>query len=228
MRADAGALGDGLARMASLGAHRVAGVTPRDARDARDAARAAGSAARVGDASRFRELFDAHAEALRRYAQRIVHSRETAEDVVQEVFLRLWRMRDRMELGASVRAYLYITTRSRALNHLKREQRERRRRDLALPRGIAADEPALPPEGQSNVEADEIVCAIERVLARMPPRQREVARLRLRGQLTAAEIAARLGISPRTVGIHLGRATKMMRAQLPLLIPGEPLRPPGG
>lgn len=178
------------------------------------------------DPSRFQELFDAHAEPLRRYAQRIVRSREAAEDVVQEVFLRLWRLRDCVELGASVRAYLYVTTRSRALNHVKREQRERRRRELALPRGILADEPALPPDGPAKVESDEIVRAIEEVLAMMPPRQREVATLRLRSQLTAAEIAARLGISPRTVGIHLGRATKVMRAQLPSLVARDPCRRP--
>jgi RNA polymerase sigma-70 factor, ECF subfamily len=181
-----------------------------------------------GDSPTFRQLFEAHAEALRRYAQRIVRSRDVAEDVVQDVFLRLWRVWDRVELGAGTRAYLYITTRSRALNHLKREQRERRRREMAFPRGIVADEPALPAEGEANVEADEIVRAIERVLAMMPPRQREVARLRLRGQLTAAEIAARLGISPRTVEIHLGRATKAMRAHLPLLLSDDRSRLTGG
>jgi RNA polymerase sigma-70 factor (ECF subfamily) len=176
----------------------------------------------AGDSLTFRQLFEAHSEALRRYAQRIVRSRETAEDLVQDVFLRLWRLWDRVEIGPNTRAYLYITTRSRALNHVRREQRAERLAQMNLPRGIAGDEPALPAAGESRVEADEIVRAIEQVLAMMPPRQRQVAALRLRHQLSTADIARRLGISPRTVEVHIARATKMLRERLPALLSSEP------
>jgi RNA polymerase sigma-70 factor (ECF subfamily) len=178
-----------------------------------------------GEPQTFRRLFDAHAEALRRYARRIVHSRDAAEDVVQDVFVRLWRAWDRVEVGPNTRAYLYATTRSQALNHIKHEQREEARR-MNYPRGITGDEPALPPEGEMQVDADEIVRAIERVLNAMPPRQREVAALRLRHQLTTREIAERLSISPRTVEVHIARATKALREQLPELLPGVPGVPP--
>lgn len=90
------------------------------------------------------------------------------------------------------------------------------------PRGIAGDEPALPPEEEASVEADEVTRAIERVLAAMPPPQREVAALRLRHQLTTAEIARRLGIAPRTVEAHIARATKALREGLPPLLSGRP------
>jgi RNA polymerase sigma-70 factor (ECF subfamily) len=167
----------------------------------------------------FRRLFDAHAAALRRYARRIVHSRETAEDLVQEVFFRLWRGRDKVEMGAGIRAYLYVATRSRALDHLKRERITARTQTLACPGGMTDDEPALGPDADRNLDTDDISRAIEQVLASMPPRQREVAALRLRDQLSSAAIAARLGISPRTVEVHIARATKALRAQLPALLP---------
>jgi RNA polymerase sigma-70 factor (ECF subfamily) len=179
-----------------------------------------------GESLRFRQLFEAHGEALRRYAQRIVRSRETAEDLVQEVFLRLWRAWDRVDVGPNIRAYLYATTRSQALNHLRHEQSEERARRMNFPRGIAGDDAALPPAGEANVETDEIVRAIERVLATMPPRQREVAALRLRHQLPTAAIAERLGISPRTVEVHIARATKALREQLPALLSNRPPAPP--
>ena len=176
------------------------------------------------DPRSFHEFFQAHAEALRRYAERIVRSRAAAEDVVQEAFFRVWRMWDRVEAGPNVRAYLYMTVRSRALSHLERERREERRH-LHLVRGIRAEEPALPPEGESKVERDEIARAIELVLGRMPMRQREVAALRLRHQLTTAEIAARLGISPRTVEVHIARATRALRDELPALLGPRPAGP---
>lgn len=166
----------------------------------------------------FRQLFDAHAEALRRYAQRIVRSRDAAEDLVQEVFFRLWRGWETVEVGPGIRAYLYVATRSRALNYLRHEDSEARARVLAFPRGVTAEGPALPPEGERKLEADDITRAIEQVLASMPPRQREVAALRLRHQFSTADIAAKLGISPRTVEVHIARATKALREQLPALL----------
>lgn len=169
----------------------------------------------------FRQIFDAHAEALRRYAHRFVRSREAAEDLVQDVFFRLWRGWEQVENGPNLRAYLYVATRSRALNHLARERAEDRAYTLAFPRGIVAEEPALPPEADRNLDVDEISRAIERVLDTMPPRQREVAALRLRHQLSTAEIAKRLGISPRTVEVHIARATKALREQLPALLAGH-------
>lgn len=166
----------------------------------------------------FRQLFDAHAEALRRYARRIVRSREAAEDLVQEVFFRLWRGWETVELGPGIRSYLYVATRSHALNYLRHENTETRARAHLFPRGMTGDEPALPPAGERQLEADDITRAIEQVMAAMPPRQREVAALRLRHQLSTAAIAERLGISPRTVEVHIARATKALREQLPALL----------
>jgi RNA polymerase sigma-70 factor (family 1) len=166
----------------------------------------------------FRQLFDTHAEALRRYAQRIVRSRDAAEDLVQEVFFRLWRGWETVEVGPGIRAYLYVATRSRALNYLRHEDTEAHARVLAFPRGVTGEKPALPPEGERKLEGDDITRAIEQVLASMPPRQREVAALRLRHQLSTADIAAKLGISPRTVEVHIARATKALREQLPALL----------
>jgi RNA polymerase sigma-70 factor (ECF subfamily) len=166
----------------------------------------------------FRQLYDAHGEALRRYAQRIVRSREAAEDVVQDVFLRLWRGWGRVEIGPGTRAYLYIATRARALSHLKREQGAQRRDDLSAARGITEEGPALPMEGEASERADAITTAIERVLATMPARRREVATLRLRHQASTAEIARRLGISPRTVETHIAHATRVLRRELPALL----------
>ncbi|MGH7632465.1 MAG: sigma factor-like helix-turn-helix DNA-binding protein, partial [Gemmatimonadaceae bacterium] len=73
-------------------------------------------------------------------------------------------------------------------------------------------------EGEARVRADDVTRAVERVLRLMPPRQREVASLRLRGQLTTPEIAAKLRISPRTVEVHIARATRMLRERLPKLL----------
>lgn len=168
----------------------------------------------------FRALFDAHAPALRRHARRIVRSPEVAEDVVQEVFLRLWVARERVEAGAGIRSYLYIATRARALDHLRRVRVEQRRwRDGG---GEAVHVEAVPEDdGEGHLRDDEIAAAVERVLATLPPRQRAAAALRLRRELPTVEVARALGISPRTVEGHVARATRVLRARLPALLAGE-------
>jgi RNA polymerase sigma-70 factor (ECF subfamily) len=172
----------------------------------------------AGDAPTFRQLFDAHAEALRRYARRIVRSREVAEDLVQDVFFRLWRGRERIAMGPAIRSYLYVATRSRALNYVKHEQIAARAQSLAFPPRATGDEPDVHPDVDRELETGDISRAIEQVLGTMPPRQREVAALRLRHQMPTAAIAQRLGISPRTVEVHIARATKALREQLPALL----------
>jgi len=169
-------------------------------------------------------LYEAHAAELRKHARRFVHSSEAAEDVVQDVFLRVCRLWRRIDVGVNIRAYLFTAARSRALDHLERERREERRRQRYEAPMIIDEGQLVPGEGEPSATGREIVDAIKRVLETMPPRRREVAALRLFEKLTAAEIGQRLGISPRTAEAHLAAATKTMQELLPKLL-GE--RRPG-
>jgi RNA polymerase sigma-70 factor (ECF subfamily) len=137
---------------------------------------------------------------------------------VQDVFSRLWDRWKGIDVASNVRAYLYQATRTHALNHLERRRVEQR----ALLRYVGPVStdigPVLPPEGEVRVRSDEITRAVEQVLRLMPPRQREVAGLRLRDQLSTSEIATKLAISPRTVEVHIARATRLLRERLPDLL----------
>ncbi|MGH7717305.1 MAG: RNA polymerase sigma-70 factor [Gemmatimonadaceae bacterium] len=179
-------------------------------------------AADDGPAATFRRLVEQYQESLRRYAQRFVRSRAVAEDLVQEVFLNLWRRRDVVDLGVSIRSYLFTATRSRAIGQLRRDRLEGEGRKRYVPPQWVNEGAALPPEGDLRAEADEVKQAIKRVLDEMPPRQRDAATLRLRDQLSTAEIAKRLGISSRTVEGHILRAAKMMRERLPEILGKTP------
>lgn len=172
----------------------------------------------TADAASFSILFAAHGAALRRYALRFVRSRDVADDLVQDVFSRLWLHWRRLDPAGNVRAYLYSATRRRVLDHLERRRIEERGLLRYTDPADGSDGPALLPEGEARVEADDVARAVERVLRGMPPRQRQAAALRLHDHLTTAEIAMRLGISPRTVEVHLARALRVLRAELPRLL----------
>jgi RNA polymerase sigma-70 factor, ECF subfamily len=174
--------------------------------------------ASIRDASTaYEEQFVAHGDALRRYATRLIGSQEAAEDVVQDAFWRLWRVWPRLTPDTNVRAYLYTTVRHHALNYLRRQRVEERSRVYVTPPPVS-EGPVLPSDGEAQVASDEITAAVERVIGGMPRRQRQIAILRLRDQLSTTDIAERLGISPRTVEGHIAQLTRTLREELPLIL----------
>ena len=172
---------------------------------------------RRGDAAAFRELFESCFEPLRRYAYRMLRSREEAEDVVHDVFLRVWRQRDRLEPACNLRAYLFAAARNRALDRLRRRRMEEGWSDTAAASvmGERADADA-----DAALEIEETADAIRRAVEALPLRQRQVITLRWRRQMSYAEIAAELRIAEKTVGIHVGRALRRLRAMLAPLMTG--------
>jgi RNA polymerase sigma-70 factor (ECF subfamily) len=146
-----------------------------------------------------------------------VHSPDVAEDLVQDVFWRVWRRWHELDAQGNIRAYLYAATRTRALDYLASAEADARRRERYEAPGLASEPDAVIDE-DPQLTTERLSEAIGRVLAAMPPRQRQVAALRLRDGMSMAAIAAQLRISPRTVEVHLARATRALRDQLPRLL----------
>lgn len=169
---------------------------------------------RAGDACAFEGLFRAYYAPLCGFVRRHLEAPDIAEEVVQSVFLALWRDRAAWTVRGSVRGYLYAAARNGALNHLRRGRTERgyleeaRRHPEAV---LAASAPRTPEE---EVESLEIRAAVRRAIDSLPERGRMVATLRWEHRMSHAEIAAIMGISIKGVEIQL---TRMGRAVRPLL-----------
>lgn len=167
------------------------------------------------DAIAFRRLFEKHFEELYRFAYRYVRSVETAKDLVHEAFLRLWRQRAQVDLGGlTARSYLYTIVRYQALDHLRhRRVQERWQREYVAP--LLTDQgAALAADPDQEFTARETAAAIQQAVDVLPRRQREVLLLRWQQQASYDQIAETLGISPKTVAIHIGRAIQRLRETL--------------
>ena len=168
---------------------------------------------RAGDEAAFESLFREHYHGLCVFAARLVRSDALAEELVQDVLLRVWQQRERLEVTGTIAAYLYGATRNQALGHLRHERVERKWRErpdagrpLAGSSGLGqADEAA---------RAAELAAAIERAVAGLPPRCREAYLLRRQHHLSYAEIARVMSIAPKTVEIQIGAALKALRKSL--------------
>lgn len=169
---------------------------------------------RAGDEAAFEAMFRTHYNNLCVFASRLVGSDAVAEEVVQDVFLRLWQQHESLEISSTVAGYLYGSVRNRALGHLRHERVDQRwREDTATLESAPA---VARPSGRADDEAraNELAAAIDRAIERLPPRCREAYVLRRQHHLGYAEIARVMGISPRTVEVQIGTALKALRAAL--------------
>jgi RNA polymerase sigma-70 factor, ECF subfamily len=164
---------------------------------------------RGGDIAAFERLYRAYWQRLYAFAFRYVRSRDDAEDVTQDVLLRIWRSRASWAPAGTVASYLYLAVRNAARDRLERVAVARRHRGRA---GVGAVATAA--EVQSHLEAAELAAAVERALADLPPKRSTVCKLRLIEGLSYAEIAKRLGISEKTVETQLARGLKFLRERI--------------
>jgi RNA polymerase sigma-70 factor (sigma-E family) len=153
------------------------------------------------------DLYAAHARGLVRLAWLLLHDEQDAEEVVQDAFVALHRRWGRLDDPAAAAAYLRRSVVNGARSALRRRGvRERYAAALAAERVVVALSPS-----------DTVVAAEQRdqlvgALTRLPQRQREVLVLRYYLDLSEAEIADALGISPGSVKTHAHRGLAALRS----------------
>lgn len=160
----------------------------------------------LGDTKAFDELFRKYYVHLCNLAFQFVKSRDATEDIVQEVFSRIWIDRFQWMPKVSVRSYLEKTVRNAALNHIKHAQ-------------VVASAPCREPESFVHDVVDEIdrrviLKHILDAIDLLPKGCRTVFLLSREEGLTYSQISAELGISKKTVETQMGRALKSLRKTL--------------
>ena len=164
---------------------------------------------RAGDHAAFEKIYRLHAARVFGYLWRLTRDETLADELRQDAFFRLWRARDGWKPGGSVSAYLITTARNLALNSF-RDQRARQRRETVLA-GFAA---SASPSPEALKDRSELAGRVNAAIAALPDRPREVFSLKRDAGMSYQEIADLLGISPKTVGIHMGRAFRLLREAL--------------
>jgi RNA polymerase sigma-70 factor, ECF subfamily len=147
-------------------------------------------------------LFSSSHRALRLYVRRLVDSRETADDIVQEAFLRTYVHADRVKIP---RAFLFSTARNLAADSWRHNRVAKT--DLL---GDSVDSEVVSlgesPEGQAL--ADERSRLLRHAIERLSPQCRAAFVLKVFHACSYKEIAQRLGIAPKTVENHIARALR--------------------
>lgn len=161
---------------------------------------------RQGQMADFDRLVDRHQAPLLRFASGMLPDRSAAEDVVQEVFLRLLRKGPELGSGASAGPWLFRVCRNLVYDTMKTETRESARRDkLVSPE-------RLDPAEQS--EEQEVLELVRHEMRRLPEREREALWLKVHEGMSYAQIGEVLGVKPGTVGWLVHEAMNRLTARL--------------
>jgi len=165
---------------------------------------------RRGDAETFESLFRAEYEAMCAFALRYTESRAVAEELVQDVFTRLWADRARWPGPANRRAYLFTAVRNRALNAGRRRRLEQDWVDAEI--AVADESILISAEHEVPRISDPALHAeLDRAVKSLPERCRLVMHLRWREGMSYADIAEVLGISVKGVENQLARGLRALR-----------------
>lgn len=167
------------------------------------------AALRTDDMAAFEALFLRYHASLCAFASHYVASDAVAEELVQDALFTIWERRATWRFaGPEFRRYLLAMVRNAAVSHARHHLVEERSA------GDIISLAARPPAADRQTGADELAAAFRHALAQLPERCREVFVLRFEQELRYQEIAELLGISPRTVEVHMARALKLLRKAL--------------
>lgn len=167
----------------------------------------------AGDPESFRVLFARYSSRIYLFALKLTRSKETAEEVVQDVFLKIWDDRLNLTVIENFEAYIHVVTRNHCYNILKRMAAEARAK-VAIGKEMCE----MHTETEESIILHDYQHLLHRVVEQLPAQQRTVYSLCHGEGLKYEEAAERLHISKFTVKTHMQQALRAIRANLGSLL----------
>lgn len=162
-----------------------------------------------GDQGAYTQLYNRFKGILYVHAYRILQDKEDAKDIVQELFTVLWVKRDSLTLKTGIASYLYAAVRNRVFDKISSKKVESRYfeslKDFSLEEGYSTD---------SVVQEKELSALIEKEIAALPDKMRQIFELSRKNNLSHKEIATQLILSDKTVKKQVNNALRILRLKL--------------
>ncbi|WP_345030008.1 RNA polymerase sigma-70 factor [Ravibacter arvi] len=161
----------------------------------------------------FESTFKKNFKGLVRYAFTVVKDSEVAEEIVQNMFVRLWEKREQVSINESVTGYLYRSVYNDSLNYLKHLKVRDAYQNYAMERE-QFEQPA-----SEQLETRELEEKIRRALGELPEKCRTIFQMSRFEELRYQEIADELSLPVKTVENQMGKALRLLRVKLAEYLP---------
>lgn len=167
-------------------------------------------AIKQGNIKEFEQFFREYYQPLLAYANRFFDRQADAEEIVQDLFFKLWENRARLEITSSLSSYLFRSIRNNCLQALKYQKNKTKYQSYIKhqPKDSHGNEPL---ESLEFIELNE---KVNRLLSDLPERCQEIFRLNRFQGLKYREIAVELSISIKTVEANMSKALRHFRTNL--------------
>ncbi len=158
------------------------------------------------DYASYNQLFVRYYSRLCAFVFGITHNYNSSEDVVQELFIRIWTNRHKLEMNESISGYLYRASKNAALNHLRSEKTRKKSVENFPVQEWQTDE--------SLIEQVEFSAFLQQCIEQLPERSRDVfMKSRFEG-LKQKEISDQLGISVKTIKNQIWKSLQYLKSCL--------------
>lgn len=147
------------------------------------------------DENAFKEFYKENVFKLFQFAFAFVRDKEMSEEIVNDVFLNLWRNRSKISQIKNISVYLYVSVKNTAFNYLKKSN-SKKTIDID---GLSSDHFYLSPDQEQILITDELKKRIEESINKLPPKCKLIFKMVKEDGLNNIEVAAILGISYKTV-----------------------------
>lgn len=162
-----------------------------------------------GDKTAFTEIFNRYQSLLYIFAYKRIGEREEAKDLIHELFLTLWEKRESLNISGSLPAYLFTILKNKIFDLYKHKKVSQRYLD-AFQNYLDTNQNG----SDYLVRHNDLSAVIEKEIAALPARMREVFELSRKTNLSRKEIASELNLSEQTVKSHMHHALRILKTRL--------------
>ncbi len=160
----------------------------------------------LGDERAFREIFDFYSRLLNHFVLRITHNQDITDDIVIDVFMKIWLKRTSLPEIDNFNSYLYAMVRNHAFNVIKRLAHE-----TSIMNELSLSQTEYQITTEETVIYNDYKHLLNQTLNQLPPQQKIVYMLSHEDGLKYDEIAAEMNVSKNTVKSHLKKAVSTVR-----------------
>jgi RNA polymerase sigma-70 factor (ECF subfamily) len=164
---------------------------------------------RNGDTGQFESLFRSSYVSLVRYARTMIKDHDTAEEIVQDLFFKLWQDKEKLNIESSLNGYLFRSVHNRCLHYIEHTKVvERHAEEMLYQQTESIESPS------DILNYKELQEKVARIIERLPERCGKIFTMSRFEGLKYTEIAEKLSVSVKTVEANMGRALKEFRKEL--------------
>lgn len=162
-----------------------------------------------GDKDAIEELYNYYYPRLYNFSKTFLKLEEGIEDILQEVFIKIWLNRKKIRTPETFGSFIFTITRNLLLNELRARLKNERTKEKISKLSIAIEYSFV-----EKLELDEIKVKVNNAIMELPDRQKEILLLSRIEGLSHKEIAEKLLITSKTVEYHLAKAIVLLRKKL--------------